>query len=139
MKLSKWLVYAFYALLIMFAILWVSQKCVSCKRPQPIPKGKEAFIGVWQAHSGFKVDIKESGIADVFEQNLPLNSDNMKLTIGITPEYAKDMLVGFRGDSVLIIRQPTVRAREYRIDRNPYLEGDTMKMVLNGVVLFKRK
>jgi hypothetical protein len=135
MKLFKWLV---FALLIMFAILWVSQKCVFCKRAQPIPKGKEAFIGVWQAQSGFKVDIKASGIADVFEHNLPLNSDNMKLIIGITPEYAKDMLVGFRGDSVLIIRKPSVRAREYRIDRNPHLDGDTMKMVLNDVVLIKQ-
>jgi hypothetical protein len=113
--------------------------CLSCNNPQPIPKGKEAFIGVWQAHSGFKVDIKASGIADVFEYNLPLNSDNMKLIIGITPKYAKDMLVDFRGDSVLGIRKPTVRARQYRIDRNPYLDGDTMKMVLNGVVLFKQK
>jgi hypothetical protein len=113
--------------------------CLSCNNPQPIPKGKEAFIGVWQAHSGFKVDIKASGIADVFEHNLPLNSDNMKLIIGITPEYSKDMLVGFRNDSVLIISQPTVRARQYRINRNPYLDGDTMKMVLNGVSLIKQR
>jgi hypothetical protein len=49
------------------------------------------------------------------------------------------MLVGFRADSVLILRKPTVRAREYRIDRNPYSEGDTMKMILNGVVLIRQK
>ena len=113
--------------------------CLSCNNPQPIPKGKEAFLGVWQARSGFKVDIKALGTADVYEHNIPLNSENMKLIIGITPEYAKDMLVGFRADSILIIRKPTVRAREYKIDRNPYLDGDTMKMVLNGVVLIKQK
>jgi len=113
--------------------------CLSCSNPQPIPKGKEAFEGVWQASSGFKVNIKASGTADVYEHNLLLNSDNMKLIIGITPEYATDMLVGFRDDSVLIIRKPTVRAREYRINRNPYMDGDTMKMVLNGVVLIKQK
>jgi hypothetical protein len=67
-----------------------------------------------------------------------MNPDNAKLNIGITPEYAKGMLVGF-ADSILIISKPTVRAREYRIDRNPYLDGDTMKMVLNGVVLIKQK
>jgi hypothetical protein len=49
------------------------------------------------------------------------------------------MLVVFSGDSVLIIRKPTVRARQYRIDRNPYLDGDTMKMLLNGVILIKQK
>ena len=113
--------------------------CLSCNNPQPIPKGKEAFIGVWQARSGFKVDIKALGTADVYEFNLPQNSDNLKLIIGITQPYSIDMLVEFKGDSILVIRKPTVRARQYRIDRNPYLDGDTMKMVLNGVVLSKQK
>jgi hypothetical protein len=112
---------------------------LSCSNPQPIPKGKEAFIGLWQSQSGFKVDIKSSGTADVTEGNISMNPDNIKLNIGITPEYASGMLVGFRADSVLIISKPTVRAREYKIDRNPYLDGDTMKMVLNGVVLIKLK
>jgi hypothetical protein len=113
--------------------------CLSCNNPQPISKGKEAFIGVWQARSGFKVDIKSSGIADVTEGDITKNPDNSKLNIGIAPDYAMGMLVGFIADSILIISKPTVRAREYKIDRNPYLEGDTMKMVLNGVVLIKQK
>jgi hypothetical protein len=113
--------------------------CLSCSNPQPIPKGKEAFIGVWQARSGFKVNINSTGMADVTEGNISVNPDNAKLNIGITPEYAKGMLVGFIADTVLIISKPTVRAREYRIDRNPYPDGDTMKMVLNGVVLIKQK
>ena len=113
--------------------------CLSCSNPKPIPKGKEAFIGIWQARSGFKVNIKSTGMADVTEGNISINPDNVKLNIGITPEYAKGMLVEFRADSVLIIRKPTVRARVYRIDRNPYLDGETMKMILNGVVLIKQK
>ena len=111
---------------------------LSCSNPQPIPKGKERFIGVWQAVSGFKVSIKSTGMADVTEGNISMNPDNAKLNIGITPEYAKGMLVGF-ADSILIISKPHLRAREYRINRNPYLDGDTMKMVLNGVVLIKQK
>jgi hypothetical protein len=119
----------------------ISILSISCRNhhPNPIPENKAGFIGVWQAHSGFKVDIKALGTADVYEHNLPLDSDNMKLIIGITPEYAKDMLVEFRGDSVLGIRKPTVRAREYKINLNPYLDGDTVKMVLNGVVLLKQR
>ena len=113
--------------------------CQSCHNPKPISKDKGDFIGVWQAYSGFKVEIKASGTADVYEYNLPQNSDNIKLIIGVTPQYAMDMLVGFGSDSILIISKPTVRAREYRIDRNPFLDGDTMKMVLNGVVLIKQK
>jgi hypothetical protein len=112
--------------------------CLSCNNPQPIPKGKETFIGIWQARSGFEMNIKSTGIADVTEGNISMNPDNAKLNIGITPEYAKGMLVGF-ADSILIISKPTVRAREYRIDRYPYLDGDTMKMIINGVVLIKQK
>jgi hypothetical protein len=56
-------------------------------------KGKEAFIGVWQARSGFKVDIKKSGTADVYEFNLPQNSDNMKLIIGIAITHSKEVIL----------------------------------------------
>jgi hypothetical protein len=113
--------------------------CISCNNPQPIPKEKEDFIGVWQSQSGFKVDIKSSGTADVTEGDILNYPENSKLNIGIAPDYAVGMLVGFISDSILIISKPTVRAREYRIDRNPYLDGDTVKMVLNGVVLLKQK
>ena len=74
--------------------------CLSCGNPQPIPKDKLAFIGLWQSGSGFKIDIKSSGTADVTEGNISKNPDNIKLNIGITPEYAKGMLVGFINDSV---------------------------------------
>jgi len=113
--------------------------CVSCDNPQPIPEAKRAFIGTWQSQSGFKIDIKSSGTADVTEGDIAENPDNSKLNIGIAPDYAMGMFVGFKADSILIIRKPKVRAREYRIDRNPYTDGDTMKMVLNGVVLIKLK
>jgi hypothetical protein len=113
--------------------------CLFCNYPQPIPKGKEAFIGTWQSQSGFKIDIKSLGTADVTEGDISKNPDNSKLNIGIAPDYAMGMLVGFIGDSILIISKPTVRAREYRIDRNPYSDWDTVKMVLNGEVLIKQK
>lgn len=119
---------------IVICVLWVS-----CGNPQPIPEAKRAFIGTWQSQPGFKIDIKSSGTADVTEGDIAKNPDNSKLNIGIAPDYAMGMLVGFINDSVLIISKPTVRAREYKIYRNPYLDGDTMKMVLNGVVLIKLK
>ncbi len=49
------------------------------------------------------------------------------------------MLVEFIGNSVLFISQPTVRAKEYRIDKNPYQVGNTCKMNLNGVLLIRQK
>ena len=113
--------------------------CISCDHPKPIPRDKEAFIGVWLSHSGFKMEIVASGIANVNEIHNPADPESKKLNLGVTPEYAKNMLVEFKGDSILIIRQPLVSAREYKIDQNPYLDGDTWKMILNGVLLKKQK
>ena len=127
----------FFILIFLPVILSLSS-CMSCSRSHPIPKDKEAFIGVWISHSGFKMEIKSSGTADLTEINNPMNPESSKLDVGVTPEYAKEMLVEFGGDSILIIKKPTVRAREYKIDKNPYMDGDTCKMILNGVLLKKQ-
>jgi hypothetical protein len=112
--------------------------CVSCQRPQPIPASKEAFIGLWRSKSGFEINIEPSGIANVIQIVNPENEDFIKLDIGITPKYAKKMLVGFKGDSVLWVSKPTLKYKAFRIDRKPFLEGDTSKFILNGVVLIKQ-
>jgi hypothetical protein len=49
------------------------------------------------------------------------------------------MIVAFRGDSVLLVVDPFNFAKEFHIDRNPFIEGDTTKMILNKVVLIKQK
>jgi len=128
-----------YLVLVFLLMLYSFTSCISCKGPKPIPENKKAFIGVWISHTGFKMDIRSLGTADVTENNNSSNPDDNKLNIGVTPEYSKDMLVEFSGDSLLIIRQPTVRAREYHINKNPYQDGDTCRMILNGVLLIKQK
>jgi len=129
----------FFFILVFLPVILSLSFCMSCGRPHPIPKDKEAFIGVWISHSGFKMEIKSSGTADLTEINDPMDPESSKLDVGVTPEYAKEMLVEFGGDSLLIIKKPTVRAREYKIDQNPFMDGDTCKMILNGVVLKKQK
>jgi len=120
-------------------IFFISLICVSCNRPQPIPKDKEAFIGLWHSRSGFQIEIKSTGIANVIPIVNPKNSDFIRLDIGIAPSYAKEMLVGFEGDSVLWVSKPTVRYKAFRIDRNPFLDGDTIKLIVNSVVLIKQQ
>ena len=128
-----------YSVLVLLLMLYSLTSCTSLKSPKPIPQNKKAFIGVWLSQTGFKMNIKASGIADLTENTNSSNPDDVKLNIGITPKYAKDMLVEFSGDSILIISQPTVRAKEYHIDKNPYQVGDTCKMILNGVLLIRQK
>jgi hypothetical protein len=136
MKRISWVI---ASLLIILAILFVSQKCVSCKRPQQIPKDKEVFIGTWRSRSGFQIEIKSSGIANVIPIFNPKNHDYNKLDIGVMPKYAKEMLIGFEGDSILWVMKPTVRYKAFRINRNPFLDGDTSKFILNGVVLIRQQ
>ena len=124
--------------LIILSILFVSQMCISCQGPQPIPAGKEDFLGLWRSKSGFEIKIEPSGIANVIQIVDRTNEDYVKLDIGITPEYAKKMLVGFNGDSVLWVKRPTLMYKAFRIDRKPFLDGDTSKFILNGVVLIKQ-
>lgn len=128
-----------YLVLVLLLMLYSYTSWISCKSPKPIPENKKAFIGVWISHTGSKMEIKSSGTADLTENHNSSNPDDDNLNIGVTPKYSKDMLVEFSGDSLLIIRQPTVRAREYHINKNPYQDGDTCKMILNGVLLIKQK
>jgi len=128
-----------YSVLVLLLMLYSLTSCTSFKSPKPIPVNKKDFIGMWVSPTGFIMDIKPSGTADVTENTNSSNPDDVKLNIGITPKYSKDMLVEFRGDTILVISQPTVRAREYHIDKNPYQVGDTCKMILNGVLLIRQK
>jgi len=128
-----------YFILLLTFFLCVITSCISFKKPKPIPKDKKAFIGLWVAQNGFIIDIKSQGTADVTNNRYTGNPYNDTLNIGVTPEYAKNMFVNFRGDSILIIHQPTVLAREYHINKNPFQDGDTCKMILNGVLLIKQK
>jgi hypothetical protein len=41
----------------------------------------------------------------------------------MTPEYSKGMFVEFNCDSIFEVIKPTVRAKFYRLNRNPYMGG----------------
>jgi len=134
----KWKAILNVRLLIIFAVFIAIQTFVSCIRPEPIPKNKEAFIGLWRTQSGFQIEIDSSGIANAIPIDIN-NPDYNKIDPGMTPEYSKGMFVEFNGDSIFEVIKPTVRAKLYRINKNPYTDGDTCKMVLNGVLFIKQK
>ena len=128
-----------YLRLVLLLMLYSYTLWISCKSPIPIPENKKAFIGVWVSHTGFKMEIKSSGTVDLTENQNSSNPDDAKLNIEVLPKYSKNMLVEFIGDSLLTIWQPSVSAKEYNISKNPYQDGDTCKMILNGVLLIKQK
>lgn len=134
----KWKSLLVVRLGIIFVVFTSLQIFVSCTRPQPIPKEKEAFLGLWRTESGFQIEIDSSGIANAIPIDLN-NPDYNKIDPGMTPEYTKGMFVEFMGDSIMEVIKPTVRAKLYRINKSPYMEKDTCKMILNGVLFIKQK
>jgi len=111
----------------------------SCENAKPVPRDKEPFIGMWISHSGFQIEIKSSGTATITQIADTLEPDYSKLNITVAPTFIKDMLVEFIGDNVLSLAKPLNYAKEYIIDKNPYQDGDTSKLILNGVVFIKQK
>jgi len=111
----------------------------SCQNAKPVPRDKDAFIGLWVSHSGFQLEIKSDGTATITQITDTLDPDFTKLNIAVAPAFIKDMLVEFRGDSILSVAKPLNYAKEYFINKNPYQVGDTSRLVLNGVVLIKQK
>ncbi len=112
---------------------------LSCAKPTPLPKEKEAFIGLWQSYSGFQMTILSDGTAKVVPISDRTNPDYTQLDVGITANYAKHMFVEFKGDSLLALFKPQLRYTAFRIDKMPYTVGDSTKMMLNGVLLYKTK
>ncbi len=122
-----------------FLLLSILISFTSCQNAKPIPKEKQLFIGSWTTHSGFQIEIKSEGTASVSQISDTLDPDYNKLNIKVAPPFIANMHVEFFGDSVLQIVKPLYYAKQYRIDKNPYLENDTSKLVLNGVLFFKLK
>ena len=122
-----------------FLLLLIFVSFTSCQNAKPVPKDKESYIGLWITHSGFQIDIKSAGTASITQIADTLDPDFTKLNIAVAPPFIKEMFVEFKGDSNLLVAKPLYFAKEYLINKSPYQEGDTSKLVLNGVVFIKQK
>jgi hypothetical protein len=103
----------------------------------PIPQDKQAFVGVWRSESGFQLEIKAEGAANIrqiADHNAP---DCKTLNIGVAPQNIEGMRVKFTGDGGLEVVSPGNYGKEYHIDQTPFVEGGRTKMVLNGVTFVK--
>lgn len=106
--------------------------------PKPIPSNKAGFVGEWTIGSAFRLNINANGTARLFQLIDPASPDYDKLCIKVGPRIIEGMQVKFLVGDVLELAKPTLYGRTYKIDRPPYQDGDSVKMVLNGVVLVKQ-
>jgi hypothetical protein len=119
-------------------VLIVGVILCSCGRTNSIPKEKEAFIGVWQSPSGFQIQILREGYANVFQPMDSLHPEYERLRIQKANDvYNFGFEVIFHGDTTMQLKKPYHRGKVYRIVKNPYMDADTMKVIINDVVLRK--
>lgn len=110
----------------------------SCGGHDPVPKEKEAFVGVWQSPSGFQIQILQEGYANVFQPLDSLHPEYKKLSIRkANAVYNFGFEVEFLGDTALQLSKPYMSGRMYSVNRTPFMDADTMKMILNGVTVKK--
>ena len=108
-------------------------------RPDPLPVNKILYSGLWESGSGFELTIQQNGEALIKQDNNDKGSDYENLNITVAPPYITKLLVAFRGDSVLVVSRQGYYAKEYKINKSPYIENNQYKLVLNGITLVKKK
>ncbi len=105
--------------------------------PTPLPQERQAFAGVWRSESGFQLDIKAEGTANIKQIANHESSDCKALNIGVAPQEVKGMRVKFTGGDNLEVVIPSLYGKVYHINRAPFVEDGRTKMVLNGVTFVK--
>ncbi|MGA2866180.1 MAG: hypothetical protein ABSF95_17040 [Verrucomicrobiota bacterium] len=98
--------------------------------PTPVPRDKEAFIGVWEDGAGFRMAITTDGHAKISQAK---DSKVERWNSPIVPGGSGVFLVYFRGDERLELTTGLFGgSKVYHIDSNPHAQGKQIKMVLNG-------
>lgn len=110
----------------------------SCGGTDPVPKEKEAYVGVWQSPSGFQIQILKEGYANVFQPMDSLHPEYERLRIQKANDvYNFGFAVVFHGDTTIQLKKPYQGGKIYQITRSPFMDADTMKVIINGITLRK--
>jgi hypothetical protein len=107
------------------------------REPTPIPQENQAFVGVWRSESGFQLEIKAEGTANIKQIANRNEPDCEAMNIGVAPENIEGMRVKFTGKGNLTVVIPSLYGKVYQIDRVPFVENGRTRMVLNGVIFMK--
>ena len=117
-----------------FIFAWLLSSC----GPTPIPENKTNFVGQWKSQSGFLIEIKADGTADIQQKISQTEPDFEYLCIKVGPPIIKDLSVKFIDDSTLEVLKPTLYAKAYKISKAPFRDQDNFKMILNNVELTRQ-
>ncbi len=104
--------------------------------PRPIPPEKAAFIGEWRTSSGFALQLDPAGTARLFQNRASPDLDS--IGINVAPPVTEVLSVRFTEPNGLEVGKTMLYGKRYRVDRPPYHDGDSVRMVLNGVTFTRR-
>lgn len=94
-------------------------------------------MGVWRSESGFQLEIKAEGTANIRQIADHNKPDCKALNIGVAPQSIDGMRVKFLGGDSLEVVIPSLYGKVYHIDRTVFVEDGRTRMVLNGVTFVK--
>lgn len=106
--------------------------------PKPIPQDKAAFVGEWKTPSGFTLRINPDGRAQMYQPADRWTRREFDVAgIKVAPSTTAVMFAELKPQQ-LIVKKEFLYGKRYRIDEPPHSDGDTTRMVLNGVTFTKR-
>ncbi len=118
-------------------ILLLACMIVQACSQEPLPKSKEAYVGVWQAAGGFQLQILPEGYANIYQPDSGQGEYTRLRIEHANKEFNFGFRVDFPADSLLALDKPNFDEKVYVIDEQPFIDNDTVKIVLNGVTLKK--
>jgi hypothetical protein len=98
--------------------------------PEPVPKEKARYVGVWDSGTGLQIELAKTGEAKVTQAG---NSKVAACNTPLKPGETKVFNAKFRGDDFLELASGALgEAKVYRIQQRPHQDGKQMKMTLNA-------
>ena len=98
--------------------------------PEPVPKEKARYVGVWDSGTGLRIELTKAGQAKVTQAG---DSKVAACNTPVKPGETKVFNAVFRGDDFLELASGVLgEAKVYRIQQRPHQDGKQMKMTLNA-------
>jgi hypothetical protein len=98
--------------------------------PEPMPKEKARYVGVWDSGKGLQIELTKAGEAKVAEAG---DAKVAACNTPVKPGESKVFNVTFRGDDFLELASGALGdSKVYRIQQRPHREGKQTKMILNA-------
>ena len=98
--------------------------------PDPVPKEKARYVGVWDSGKGLQIELTKTGEAKVTEAG---DAKVAACNTPVRPGETKVFNATFRGDDFLELASGVLgETKVYRIQQRPRHEGKETKMTLNA-------